>query len=285
MGRSCHGSADPSVNFQDEVRGRGLSTRSIAHASMSFAASQTGRRVDRRLRSCCRWHAPAPAHKPHGERGGLTRPIPEGRAEAVNSDVVRLHAPQLHGHRHPRQRLASGGPGKTKSPVRVSFKAVRMATARSGSGTRCSFPAFMRLAGNDPDCLGEIDLLPPGIAHLAGAAGCQNGKFQRPGGDRVSGTKLRHEIRNLLISQRRVMAAREHVLGFASRFWRWPRQRAGFSPVLSRALWLHQGPSRCGPEDAWRSRAIVPRSAAAPSAPPRYRPYRPEGRGSGRSRW
>src|SRR5262249_27622430 len=38
-------------------------------------------------------------------------------------------------------------PGKMKSLVRVSFKAVRMAMARSDKGTRCAFPAFMRLPG------------------------------------------------------------------------------------------------------------------------------------------
>ena len=65
-------------------------------------------------------------------------------------------------------------------------------------------------AGVDPDGL-EVDLLPPGIEYLAGAAGRQDSEFQRTGGDRVSGTKLCHEIRELLISQRRVVAAREHL--------------------------------------------------------------------------
>src|SRR5262245_26868669 len=42
------------------------------------------------------------------ERCGLTGPIAEAAAEAMNSDVVSVHAPQLHRHRHPRERLARG---------------------------------------------------------------------------------------------------------------------------------------------------------------------------------
>ena len=64
---------------------------------------------------------------------------------------------------------------------------------------------------NDPDRLIEVDLFPAGTEHLAGAASRQDGKLQRLGSNRLPDTELGHEIRKLLVGQRRMMAARERL--------------------------------------------------------------------------
>src|SRR5689334_21301429 len=64
---------------------------------------------------------------------------------------------------------------------------------------------------NNPHGLVEIDFVPSGIAYLGGATGCEYGEFQRPRCDRVSRTKLGHELRKVFMSQRRVMATGERL--------------------------------------------------------------------------
>ena len=128
------------------------------------------------------------------ERSGFACPIPEGAAEAVNRDVISLHAPQLHGHCHCRQRLASGGAREAEVAGARLLQCRRMATARADSGTRCSLPAFMRLSGIIHTALSRSISSQRAPEYLAERQARQNGKLKRLGSDRLPATELGEEI-------------------------------------------------------------------------------------------
>ena len=159
-------------------------------------------------------------------------------------------------------------PGNTNSPSRIFAHLSRIASAASltaAPGVPCR-PSCARpgssIAGSARSISAHLR-----ADHFAGARRRQDREFERAGGNALLLAQLIMNAGNLGIGQRRVVLdpARPSIF-FGSRFSRWPRHRAGFSPgpiAARRRPIEHQ--LRCGRAPGSPSRASWSRSARSPS--------------------
>lgn len=138
---------------------------------LALAASPAGHPFDRRLRSCCQWNEQEPSHKPDGKGSGLTSPVPEAAAKAMDSDVLAIHPSELHGHRHRGQRLLSLGPWKQMIAPLGTGQIVEKCKDRLRQGHPMVLTRFHAIRRYGPGSRFQIKFLPNRVENFTGSAG------------------------------------------------------------------------------------------------------------------